>query len=470
MGRSEQYALGGIAELIAARPHDVEHIQQVAYIKRFLELYLAKDEFFAAYQEKPQATLNAYQLPLNADEMQHLFKAEFYLLGEMNLPVALKRYRAYLIERRNLRLKMQAESCRTKNKFFEAWRSRQINRCKGEFGSRNRAFIHHPIAFELTVGRTITDSFRFNPDAKPLEGVLSASGENIALWQSILHIMYNLFGKTLNRCFFATDPMDNLEYKSFNDIYQKIYQYIPPISTSMALKDITRTKAFLKNAAMMPTMHQFLVHNSADFDKIMKEFSPSELLYVELVLDFPKARQLKDIISFGDIPKTEYVKKDSLLLQSVISCSGFVINMVDRTIRLTTPCNVDSQHPQGEIVLAKESFVDATDVEMKLRRLIKRYMPLEFDRSKLVSFQPYCRYSKQKSGFCLESMAKYKWTFIDDIELNQPVYRLVGELIEEAMYTSREIATLLMDRGITPEATFACIQSLYHAGVIREFE
>lgn len=458
-----------IAELISARLHDAVHIHQVAYVKRFLERYLADEKFRNIYGEKPQALLNQYRVPFNADELQYLFTPEFYLLDDMGLPMIMRRYRAYLIERRNLRMIVQNELGRVKNKAFEAWRNRQINRCKGEFGNRSRSIIHHPIAFELTTGRTVTDSFRFRSENKPLTRVFQLNQENIALWQSILHSTYNLFGKTVNHCYFATDPLDNIEYKAFADIYQKIYQYIPQVATSLALQDVEQTKLFLKNAAMLPTMHQFFVHSLADFHRLMDAFSPEELLYVDLVLDFPQAKKLKDIVIYDDqTKKAEYVKMDSLMVKSAIECSGFVVNMPEKRVRLTTPCNIDYQHPEGNIVLAETEFSDAADFEEKIRQMIKIYMPVEVDRTKIITFKPYYRYSKQKSGFCLESMAKYKWTFLDDIELNQPVYQLVGELIDEAMYTSREIATLLIDQEIKPEITFACIQSLYDAGVLQE--
>lgn len=460
-----------IAELISARPHDALHIHQVAYVKRFLERFLADEKFRNAYCEKPQALLNQYRVPFNADELHNLFTPAFYLLGDIELPMIMRRYRAYLVERRNLRILVQNELGGGTNKAFEAWRKRQMNRCKGEFGNRSRSIIHHPIAFELTTGRSVVDSFRFRSGNKPLTRIFRASQENLALWQSILHSTYNLFGKTVNPCYFATDPMDNIEYKDFVNIYQKIYQYIPQVATSMALQDIERTRQFLKNAAMMPTMHQFFVHSLEDFHQLMNAFSPEDLLYVDLVLDFPQAKKLKDVVIYeNQAQKAEYVKMDSLMVKSVIDCSGFVVNMPEQRIRLTTPCNIDYQHPQGNIILAETEFSNAIDFEEKIRQLIKMYMPLEVDRTKVITFQPYYRYTKQKGGFSLESMAKYKWTFLDDIELNQPVYRLVGELLDEDMYTSREIATLLMDQEIKPEITFACIQSLFDAGVLEERE
>ena len=52
---------------------------------------------------------------------------------------------------------------------------------------------------------------------------------------------------------------------------------------------------------------------------------------------------------------------------TVACASGFIVNMFERSVHLTTPIDADDEHPTGEIILEKERFEDATELEDVVR-------------------------------------------------------------------------------------------------------
>ena len=75
-----------------------------------------------------------------------------------------------------------------------------------------------------------------------------------------------------------------------------------------------------------------------------------------------------DTFTTGGYLAAERKGRDERGQVGTVACaSGFIVNMFERSVRLTTPIDADDEHPTGEIILEKERFDDAAGLEDVVR-------------------------------------------------------------------------------------------------------
>lgn len=447
--------------------YDIDFIQRVAHIKRFLELWTMLPGFQELNPSQMKEDLNSYGVNVNVEEVLYFCKLKGDSISKNTvLPDAVRDYQQFLHDKLAYRAELQKQGCVPENVKFSKWRTRQLNRCWGELGKRNEAIIHTPLMFELSAGCSVACPF-CGLAAGKLSKIYKGSPDNLDLWRSVLQVSLEIIGPATatGTCYYATEPLDNPDYEKFVKVYHDVLGSVPQLTTAKSMQNSQRTRKALMDMDILDRrIHRFSVLSLEQFKGIMNAFTPEELLLVELLPQFEEAphnsfaqtgRQLSDI------------KNEN---HETIACtSGFVVNMANKSIMLKTPCGAKSSSPTGELLIASEHFTDSTDFRRVLNMMIDKYMPSIVSDNIPVKFYPYFEYISHDQGFSLETTTGYTLHVAGYESDNKNILGLLGQKISEQSLTQDELAILLMnDADIAPEQTYFAINKLFKGGLLIE--
>ncbi len=465
-----QRTLEDIPQLMAAGAKDPVQVKTVAAIKRLVDLYTCDPDFAAAYNEDAAGALAAYGLDVRLPVAQDLLgsRAKDPLVELDRLSLELKWFYSYNVEKLKWRCRAQNEECVPTNKAVKRWRQRQLNRCWGEFGKTNVVFIHVPMVFELSLGCSVGCPF-CALSAEKLQKVYRGTAENLEFWRGTLRVCREFIGAAAGSgvCYFASEPLDNPEYELFAEIFREEFGRTPQITTAAPLRNPERTRRLLAdNAAHQPPiLHRFSVLTLDLFRKICAAFTQEELLYVELLPRYPEA----GFIQLTRAGKLRGVPSDAAEEESycnTISCaSGFVINMAEKSIRLTAPTNASDEYPNGEIVIGKFYFETLDELRGLFQKIIAEQMPLSMDMARGWSLQKFYRWEETAEGVSLLGADNFVYQLK---EAQEPkFYAEVCRLLAAGGHSGREIAALTADRtGASPANVLGLQRYLYNAGAL----
>lgn len=300
-----------------------------------------------------------------------------------------------------------------------AWRKRQIHRFMSEIGVLRGVRLFPLFADELSQGCSIGCWF-CGVSAGRLQGVFPYSSENARLWQTILTIGLELAGPAckMSMCYHATEPFDNPDYLRFLRDVQACYGVYPQTTTAAPLKHLPLARELLRLRETCPTMpDRFSVLSLETLRNLHQTFSPYELRYVQLILHNPGALQYKTNcgrartqphkLSEANRDAREYNATDEPLNPLTIEClCGYLVNLVERRVKLITPCLATEQWPNGYRVLAETTFRDASEYKAFLEQTMEECMPLTPDWQARLAFRRDLTFTRLADGFCLTSRAR----------------------------------------------------------------
>lgn len=456
------------------------NIVLVSRIKRFLEYWTMQPGFADSFMNDPEKALTDIGLS-DLIEMAGIEALKIIAVKENamavkdkrweELPEPVREYRSFIKIKTGHRDYLKKEGCVPSDHAFAAWRSRQVNRCWAELGSRNDAIIHTPLSFELCKGCSVGCPF-CGIAAGGLKSVFRGTEENLSLWREVLTACRDVIGEAAGSgtCYYACEPFDNPEYEAFSTIYYEVMGVVPQITTAASMRKPDRTKAALKLlASQQRHIHRFSVLSLDIFHQIMDYFTPEELVDVELLPQFAEAPNCL----FAEVGRArEYdcskVKKGEFGGDTIACISGFVVNMAEKSLRLITPCCSDELHPTGEIFVAQESFTDAADFADKLKLLISKYMMREFPKTQVLRLREGIVLEKTDEGLLFYRDNGFKLRFTKNDDLPAEYYHNVYEYLKEQKYSAYDIAGELMDNKISPAQVFFILQRFIHAGLCLE--
>ena len=362
---------------------------------------------------------------------------------------------------------------------YNAWRQRRIKATKSELGSYGVQIDHPALAIELAVGCTVGCHFCAF-DAQRLKAVFDYEvPENRELFQGVAKSLTRLMGPAgASHCmlYWSTEPNDNPHYIDFMKEYMAVTGYYLCTSTARYgekwVRDlITYYKQF---SAPWPRIS---VISKKVMQRLHKQFTPMEFRDLWMLMQQEDSEELREKVPGGrermmaqledadDLRKEKDPKTAKLnVRQGSIACiSGFLINMVEKTIKLISPCYTSKKYPYGYRTFDEQSFKNVEEFDQVLQEMIQRNM-VEAPYSDMpLAFRDDLDYRPKEDGFQLVSPNRWH-----DFTGN-PVWRPLGKIIAAGDLTYEQAwSTLVFDRGQNPVMVMASITSLFNKGFLDE--
>ena len=452
-----------------------DELRTLAQVKRFLERYAADPGFRHELEQKPDAAhlvAEGYELAIDPRQALPLFRTDHkrfrFSEEEARWPLA-KAWDDYQSEVAECRtLYEQAGDCPDANPRFHVWRRRQIRRARGELGATGSVITHPILAFELSAGCSVGCWF-CGDSADRLRGNFSYTAENVQLWRAILDHCVDLFGTAAQTgfCYWATDPADNPDYPSFITDYHAATGSLPPTSTAAPLRKLDFTREILRLSHQHRcVINRFSILTLKMLDAVHAAFTAEELIGVELVLHnrdslTPKAvvgraRARPPLAEPGSVPVAD---PD----YATIACvSGFLVNMVNRSIQLVTPTRCNERWPLGYRVFGERRFDTAPQFRAAIEELIDAHMPEEIASAEVLGFRDDLSYHRKPDGFELRAAKGHSGLS------GFPAAGELGDMIHRGDMTAGEMQAALTRGGADIFVVADAMQQLFDRGLLNE--
>lgn len=451
-----------------------EDLSLIAHAKRFNERYIADPDFRELVKIDPLKAAEKYHIKINPEDIRPIWdlaaREAYYqnkLPGSRLLKLCIE-HDAALIGWST----RHKDGKTIKNSDFKFWREQQILRNNSEIGeSANSRVVHAPVCFELSAGCTVGCWF-CAISADKFKGAFPYTPENKILWEETLQVVKAITGTAAQGgfCYWATDPFDNPDYEKFIKDYRSIIGGLPATNTAMSHKNLPRTKSLVqmwKNHGFTCNHLSILTVNI--LNTIHNEFTAEELVWTNLnlvnkqstVKKSTAGRAREKIIKLAK-NSNEYREITTEFAQGgTIACvSGFLFNMVDKKVKLISPCKASDRWPNGYIIFDEGTFTNGEDLKELLDDLIKKNMPLSIPNDRVIKFRPDLQYKPLAYGFKLSSEFQSQ-------KIENPHYgKKFGELINEGTHTVDGLIKLIIKADVSRDDIKNSIDILFKNGLL----
>jgi radical SAM family RiPP maturation amino acid epimerase len=409
--------LSADAAAAGAPAPDPELRSAFGQMKRFGEWYLASAQFRAAVRADP-AVARQHDLALDEAQVRALLRRDL-LTDQADLssvPELVAAFRAYRREQF-----VQANRWRHvgtgADPRYHAWRQQQIERCEIEFGLPvNAQVVHAPAAVELQKGCSVGCWF-CGVSAPALDGTLRYTPETERLWAGVVAALHEVTGAALASgiLYWATDPLDNPDYEQYLAAWAQQVGHVPQTTTAQPGKHMERVRAFVgRSAGAQAGSMRISVLSLPVLRRLFREFTPAELLDTELVMQMPEAAT--HVARAGRAATAEpgrgaeRIETGDDAANSIACVSGFLINMVARSVRMITPCRASEEWPEGYRIVGEGSFADGGELRPLLQEMVAANAPGPLPGQARLRFRGRLRYEPAFDGFDLHA-ATHKLRF-----------------------------------------------------------
>ncbi len=361
---------------------DSNYLEDVAKTKRFVERWIGDSDLRNFNQITSEDILNEYKIDIGQDVIDYFtqtrFKQEHQSHISPKLSLSIRRYSAFQQELYHYRNQIRSDCGKDLNLKFQIWRSQQIRRCFQEQESKiANMLVHAPVSFELSQGCSVGCWF-CALSAPKLDDILLYNSENALLWKNVLHSVKEVIGAGAKYgfCYWATDPLDNPNYEKFCWDFYRVLGRFPTTTTALSLKDPLRTRNLLqlsRNSGCQ--INRFSILSLKKLAELHQTFTPQELLFVEVL---PQNKETLVPKSLAGRSREYYQKHqdelnrftDQISPLTSACVSGFLINMVERKVKLVSPCNSDDRWTLGYQIFQENSFDSAQDLQKIMVKMI----------------------------------------------------------------------------------------------------
>jgi len=356
-------------------------------VKNFVDRFLCDDRFRAELRIDPVAATKGRGLSADPHQLRVVWDPPYRerLRALSTDSSELPELTRILLEQKAATTAYQERMCvesRPDDARYRDWRHRQINRCRLSLTGPNAAYIPHvPYAIELSKGCSIGCWF-CGVDAPRLDGHFRHTTDNQNLFVGILERLRDLLGPICGSwgfLYWATDPLDNPDYELFCEDFRSIFGRFPVMTTAQAHRQLPRVRNYLTAArsAGRPRT-RFSILSLPILERLVGFLDEEELLQTDIVPMTPRSllrpaltgRALRD-------PRSHRAAEDHDVgdrAQTIACVSGFLVNMVEKSVKLITPCAGSDEWSLGYKVHAIESFSSAADFDQAVRRCIDEQM------------------------------------------------------------------------------------------------
>lgn len=471
-----------------------ETLRAVAHTKRLLERVTADPEFRRKLHDDPRRTATEYGVEVDAEEIRPLWDGDFAAAhpGYVPSPVVTA-YRDFYKWKVEMRDSYRARSAPSDTRFAQ-WRSRQIARADAQLSAgAGSQIIHAPFCVELARGCSVGCSF-CGISAPKLTDIFFHTDENAALWRDVLGVMKDLCGEAASCgfCYWATDPLDNPDYEKFCADFQDVTGSWPATTTALSLKNPERTRALIRMANERDCLvNRFSILTLKMIDRVHQTFTPEELLYTECLglnpeSDLVKAnagrfrdkalndpsmlerehKKLEGKVKVLDPEREGTIPLSDAGPETIACVSGYLVNMVDRTVKLISPCPASERWPLGYMIFAESSFTTAAEFRAAVESMVAGQMIESIDEDRVIRFRRDLKYVPTDDGFELTtSFHRVRFT-----NRAAPEYlHQLGSAIQDGARPAGIIAlTTFYSTGVPLESTLSTIDLMFARGVLDE--
>lgn len=270
--------------------------------------------------------------------------------------------------------------------------------------------------------------------------------------------------------YYGTEPHDNPHYLDFMKDYDDLTG--GPLCTSTAAGTdaewIRELIAYYRQGTH-PWPRLSVLSKKMLF-KIHELYTPEELRDVELLMqmrEHPRkkvagGRILEEQEGLRGREAGQYL--DGIVPQGSIACvTGFLINMVKRTIQLVSPCYTSQKWPYGYRIFDERSFNTVEEFDTAIRELIDCNMPDAPFPEMIARFRDDLVYHSTEEGFDLVSPNQVHHV------RGQEFYTPLGTLLSGNDLTYNQLYDVMMERyHINPMIVVAGVKKLFDAGFLDE--
>lgn len=362
---------------------------------------------------------------------------------------------------------------------YTAWRRRRIQATKSELGPYGFEIDHPSLALELAVGCSVACYFCAF-DAKKLEKVFDITvPENRQLFREVSASLARHLGWSAGHAllYWSTEPADNPHYIEFMKEYREVTGC--SVCTATARADEKWVGDLLAHyRPLNQPWPRISVLSRSIMYKLHKRFTPEEARDMTMLMQQKDAeetrrkvpggrdRMMSKLNEHGDLRELEVERKpeDMVVAQGSIACvSGFLINIIEKTIKLVSPCYTTEQYRYGYRVFEQVTFTDGADFDRQLASMIQRKMVMEPYDDMPMRFRDDLRYRPRPDGFQVTTRHQVHQCVGDEI------YAPLGELLHQGDLTYAQLVDeLVFGRGLNAMLVTAAIKGLFDEGFLCE--
>jgi radical SAM family RiPP maturation amino acid epimerase len=462
---------------VAAR--NVPWAGDVAHVKRFLEYFTADRDFRVALARDPCGTAARYGLGVDPEELRFVWDEAFHRAmlgrGDWTAPRPVQQYRAWIGEKILYRSRLRRDVCVPQDLRHRLWRERQMRRGWGQLGAETfEQIIHAPFAIELSEGCSVGCWFCGVSAGRKKTDFLYTE-DHARLWRDVLTALRAAVGAAAagGFCYWASDPLDNPDYEKFALDFARICGKFPQTTTAQPQKDVARVRALLRLSAEHGCeINRFSILTLAIFRTIMAAFTAEELLHTELVVQNREASLMQSNSgrARGAAQLERKAAADGITdprwreVPGTIACvSGFLLNMVRRSVRLVTPCPSGDRWPDGYWVYEEGRFTSGEDLAVLLEGMMRRHMRTAVRAAEVARFRPDLVFRALDDGFAVTA---YGGTVTFS---GRDFMRAIGQAVAGGDRTFGDIVVDLENReGWPVDETMDFLNELFAEGLLDE--
>ena len=483
-------------------------VRAIAEVKRFYECYLGDQDFRDAvdaggkFTDRQRQMLKDIGVTFKPEAMELLWLRPDLIA---NFPSLVWRYATFedipsdihallapypelrdwlkwrhRADRSSMSLKLMASQRPTLNPEYTAWRSRRVAAVRNELGTYGWSLDHPCHAVEMAVGCSVQCSFCAF-DAGKLETVFDLSRrENRELVQAVATGMLNVLGwpATHGMLYWCTEPHDNPHYVKLLAFWQQLTGAMLCTATARSGEDWVRELIDYYTTGPVP-WPRISVLSRGMMRRLHRAFTPMELRDAPLLMQQKDSETLRAKVPGGrDKMLRQLVEADDLRNvdfenlpegfeppQGSIACiSGTLVNMVERTVKLISPCYTTMEHRYGYRVFDTTTFDESPKgFEVALKRIIGRSMVTRVYPEMPVRWRDDLKAVPQPDGFTLLSPTTRR-----DFRRGE-VHLRAAELIGQGDLTYGQVFDALSGSpGVGPFTAMSLLDSLFKKGYLCE--
>ena len=364
---------------------------------------------------------------------------------------------------------------------YTAWRFRRVAAVRNELGWFGWTLDHPSHAVEMAVGCSVGCGFCAF-DAGKLQTIFDFSRpENRELVRAVGTGMARVLGRWAaghGMLYWSTEPHDNPHYVKLLEFWQELTGSMLCTATARAGEDWVRELIDYYSTGPVP-WPRISVLSRGMMRRLHATFSPLELRDTQMLMqqkDAEKQRgkvpggrekMLRRLVDADDLRDVDFenLPEGFEPPQGSIACiSGTLVNMVNRTVKLISPCYTTMQYRYGYRVFDEATFDHGPEgFEVALRRIVGRSMVVRPYPEMPMRWRDDLKAVPQPDGFTLLSPTTQR-----NFRRGELLLR-TGELIGRGDLTYEQVFDTLSDNlQIGPVVALSMLDTLFRKGFLCE--